>query len=86
MNTRWGSSDTSNAVAARKNLPVCVLDDDADQVELSVETLQGTGFPTVGTISPDEALQKVRLGGCRAVIFQNAHDGRVHVLTEGATG
>lgn len=57
-----------SATAARKNLPICVLDDDANQVELSVEMLQKAGFPVVGTTNPQEALQKVRLGGCRVVL------------------
>lgn len=60
--------DTSGAVTARKSLPVCVLDDDANQVEVSVEMLQKAGFPAVGTTSPEEGLQSVRLGGCRVVI------------------
>jgi len=60
--------ESSPTAAARKNLPLCVLDDDADQVELCVETLQKAGFPVVGTTDAGEALQKVRLGGCRAVL------------------
>ncbi|MGB0034326.1 MAG: sigma-54 dependent transcriptional regulator [Candidatus Acidiferrales bacterium] len=53
---------------ARKNLPVCVLDDEIEQVEMTTERLEKTGFPTVGTTNPQEALQKIRLGGCRVVL------------------
>jgi DNA-binding NtrC family response regulator len=53
---------------ARKNLTVCVLDDDPDQVELTTERLERAGFPAVGTTHAEEALQKVRLGGCKAVL------------------
>ena len=53
---------------ARKNLPVCVLDDDPDQVELVTNLLERAGFPAAGTTNPQEALQKVRLGGCRVVL------------------
>jgi DNA-binding NtrC family response regulator len=53
---------------ARKNLPVCVLDDEADLVDLTTDRLTKLGFPTVGTTSPQDALQKIRFGGCRAVI------------------
>ena len=53
---------------ARKNLPICVLDDESDLVELSTDRLAKMGFPTFGTTDPHEALQKIRLGGCRAVI------------------
>jgi len=53
---------------ARKNLPVCVLDDEADLVDLTTDRLTKLGFPAVGTTSPQDALQKIRLGGCRAVI------------------
>jgi len=56
---------TSNA---RKNLPVCVLDDDPDQVELAMRLLERAEFPVTGTTSPEEALERVRLGGCRAVL------------------
>ncbi len=53
---------------ARKNLTICVLDDDPDQVELNTTLLDKSGFSAVGTTDPQEALQKVRLGGCRAVL------------------
>src|ERR1700720_4478905 len=53
---------------ARKNLPICVLDDEADLAELTTERLTKLGFPAVGTTNPQDALQKIRLGGCRAVI------------------
>src|SRR4029077_20026126 len=53
---------------ARKNLPICVLDDEADLVDLTTERLTKLGFPVAGTTNPQDALQKIRLGGCRAVI------------------
>lgn len=53
---------------ARKNLSVCVLDDDPNQVELVTARLEKAGFPAIGTTSPEEALQNVRLGACRAVL------------------
>jgi DNA-binding NtrC family response regulator len=52
----------------RKNLTVCVLDDEADQVAIITSRLEKVGFPAVGTTNPQEALQKVRLGGCRVVL------------------
>ncbi|MGA7916224.1 MAG: sigma-54 dependent transcriptional regulator [Candidatus Acidiferrales bacterium] len=53
---------------SRKNLTVCVLDDEADQVELTTTRLDRAGFAVVGTRDPQEALKKVRQGGCRVVI------------------
>jgi two-component system response regulator HydG len=53
---------------ARKNLTVCVLDDEPDQVGLVTTRLEKAGYTTVGTTDPQEALQKVRLGGCRVVL------------------
>src|SRR6202050_2826376 len=53
---------------ARKNLTVCVLDDEPDQVGLVTTRLEKAGYTTVGTTDPQEALQKVRMGGCRVVI------------------
>ena len=61
--------ETPTAVTAtRKHLPLCVLDDDHDQVDLITERLDKSGFPVVGTTNPQEALQKVRAGGCRVVL------------------
>ena len=60
--------ETIPAANARKNLPICVLDDEAGQVELSVEMLQKSGYPAVGTTQPEDALEKIRMGGCRAAI------------------
>lgn len=53
---------------ARKNLSICVLDDDSSQVELSVELLEKAGFTAVGTTDPQEALRKIELGGCRVAV------------------
>lgn len=53
---------------ARRNLPVCILDDEADQVELTSERLSKAGFPTFGTSNPQEVLEKIRRGSCRAVL------------------
>jgi DNA-binding NtrC family response regulator len=53
---------------ARKNLPICVLDDEQDQVELNTSRLEKAGFPVVGTTHPQDALEKVRLGGCKVVL------------------
>lgn len=52
----------------RRNLPVCVLDDEADLVEITSTKLGRLGFPAIGTSSPDEALGQVRAGACRAVL------------------
>jgi DNA-binding NtrC family response regulator len=52
----------------RKNLPICVLDDPSDVAELTSAHLRKAGFPTVGTTNPQEALQRVRAGTCRAVV------------------
>ena len=53
---------------ARKNLPICVLDDDPDHVEITTNRLEKAGFPVVGTTNPQDALHKIRTGGCRAVL------------------
>lgn len=53
---------------ARKNLPVCVLDDEPDQVELTTDRLGKAGFPVTGTTNAEEALQKIRMGDCRVVL------------------
>ncbi len=68
----------AGVAATRKNLSVCVLDSDPGQVELATNTLQRAGFPAVGTTSPAEALQNVRMGLCRVVLIDcnmSAMDG-----------
>ena len=52
----------------RKSLTICVLDDEPDQVSLITARLERAGYPAVGTNNPQEALQKVRLGGCRVIL------------------
>lgn len=53
---------------SRKNLPLCVLDDEADLVENMTDRLTKSGFAVAGTTSPQEALQNVRLGACRVIL------------------
>jgi len=57
------------SAAARRNLSICVLDDDPAQVELSVELLEKAGYQAVGTRDPREALRKVELGGCQVALI-----------------
>jgi DNA-binding NtrC family response regulator len=59
----------------RKNLPLCVLDDESDQIELMTSRLARAGFPAVGTEDANEALQMVRQGACHAVIADNQMPG-----------
>jgi len=56
------------AASTRKNLTVCVLDDDSSQVELTTERLERAGFSGAGTTSAEEALLKVRIGECKVVL------------------
>ena len=46
----------ANRTIERSALPVCVLDDDNEQVEMTVGRLEKAGFPVVGTTDPQEAL------------------------------
>ena len=59
----------ATVAVTRKNLSVCVLDDDPGQVKLATNALERAGFQAVGTTSPAEALQTVRAGGCRVVLI-----------------
>lgn len=56
------------AELVRRNLPVCILDDESDLVEITTTKLARLGFPTVGTTSADDALGHVRAGACRVVL------------------
>jgi DNA-binding NtrC family response regulator len=53
---------------ARKNLQVCILDDEIDQIELTRTRLDKAGFPAFGTTNAQDVLQKIRNGDCRVVI------------------
>lgn len=56
------------AELARRSLPVCVLDDEADLVEVTTMKLARLGFPTMGTTNAEDALGQVRAGACRVVL------------------
>lgn len=58
----------SPAETIRKNVSICVLDDDENQVDLAVSRLEKAGYSALGTTNPEDALQKVRLGECRVVL------------------
>lgn len=52
----------------RKSVSICVLDQDPGQLDQLVGRLQKAGYAASGTTSPQDALQKVRLGECRVVL------------------
>jgi DNA-binding NtrC family response regulator len=54
--------------AARNDLRVCVLDDELDQVEMMTARLMRAGFAAIGTADPNEALNSIQHGGCRAIL------------------
>ena len=56
------------AVAARKLISICVLDDEADHVEITMNKLAKIGFEAIGTTDPEQALSEVRTGNCRVVL------------------
>ncbi len=54
--------------SARKNLPIYVVDDEANMVELLVAYLEQMGFPAMGSTDTQEALEHIRAGQCRVVV------------------
>jgi two-component system, NtrC family, C4-dicarboxylate transport response regulator DctD len=60
--------EATSAEFARKNLSICVLDDEQDQVDITVSRLERDGFTAIGTTNPEDAFHKIRLGGCRVVL------------------
>jgi DNA-binding NtrC family response regulator len=58
----------AEAELVRRNLPVCILDDETDLVEIAAMKLAQLGFPTMGTTKPEDALGQVRVGACRVVL------------------
>ncbi len=61
--------------STRRNLPLCILDNDPEQVEEIACQLGTAGFPIVGTEDPEEALQFVQRGSCRAFIADSQMRG-----------
>jgi DNA-binding NtrC family response regulator len=60
-------TESPAVVLARRNLPICILDDESDLVEITSDRLTKAGFPTFGTSDSQDVLEKIRHGGCRAV-------------------
>jgi DNA-binding NtrC family response regulator len=58
-----------DVMARRAELSVCVVDDDPALVKITARRLEGSGFTTVGTIDPQEALNGVRAGKFHAVVL-----------------
>jgi DNA-binding NtrC family response regulator len=56
------------AALHRASLPICVLDDEPDLVEQLTLRLEKSGFPAIGSTSPEQALEIVHRGGCRVVL------------------
>jgi two-component system response regulator RegA len=69
------TTNTAEILGARKNLPVCVLDDEPAQMTLAKDLLERAGFPAVGTVSFDDAMGKIRLGSCRVVLADSELPG-----------
>lgn len=61
-------AENPTTAAARRNLSICVLDDDTAQVEVTSNRLEMAGFATLGTTSLEDAFEKVGSGDCRVVI------------------
>jgi DNA-binding NtrC family response regulator len=59
---------SSGILTARRNLTVCVVDGDPAQMAYIRDSLGRAGFPAVGTVSFQEALEKIRLGSCRVIL------------------
>jgi two-component system, NtrC family, response regulator HydG len=55
---------------ARKNVTICVLDQDRAQAELSTGLLEGAGFTVVSMASPQEALERIRRGDFRVILAE----------------
>ena len=56
------------AELVRRNLPICVLDDETELVEITTTKLARLGFPALGTSKAEDALGQVRAGACRVVL------------------
>jgi len=55
-------------MSTRGHVSICVVDDDRKQVESVSSRLGNDGFASVGTQSPEEALEKIRIGAYRVML------------------
>jgi DNA-binding NtrC family response regulator len=62
------STEKSVAELVRRNLPVCVLDDEPDLADSTAQRLTRLGFPATATIDASEALAQLRAGSCRTFL------------------
>ena len=62
------AAQSAAILTARRNLTVCVVDGDPVQMAFIRDSLGRAGFPAVGTVNFQEALEKVRLGSCRVIL------------------
>jgi DNA-binding NtrC family response regulator len=60
--------EEATSATFRKQLSVCVLDDDSDLVQITLERLSRAGFKAAGTDNPTEALNQVHSGRARVVL------------------
>ena len=60
--------EAETLLATRQCLSVCVLGDCREEIQNACSHLAASGFPTTGTVIPDEALEEIRHGACRLVI------------------
>ena len=68
INSLMATLEKSLAATHRASLPICVLDDEPDLVEQLTLRLEKSGFPAIGSTSPEQALEIVHRGGCRVVL------------------
>jgi DNA-binding NtrC family response regulator len=61
-------AERPEASPKQRQMPVCILDDDAGLLALYTEYIERMGFPVTATSNPHEALDRVRAQECRVVI------------------
>ena len=63
-----GLVKSRGTLPGRSKVSICVVDNDPEVAESVSAQLANSGFSSVGTTNPQDALQKIRLGTCRVIL------------------
>jgi two-component system, response regulator RegA len=68
-------TQAASNLAARRSLTVCILDSDSAQTIHTKNSLERSGFPVIVAANPHDALEKIRLSGCRVILVDSKLSG-----------
>lgn len=71
-------------LTARRSLTICLVDSNPSELTATKNSLERAGFPVVVAASPQDALEKMRIGSCRVALVDCKAVDRVDFLEKAA--